>query len=330
MHGSSPLERLLDASIVLSFDRTGFRRHARRFTPLDVRLAGKVAVVTGASSGIGLATAAGLAALGASVRMVCRDEARGRAAVEAVRAATPGADLRLDLLDVSDLDALRGYARSLADPVVDVLVHNAGVLLPARGLTAQGLERTFATHVAGPWLLTHLLADRLRRPGGRVIFVSSGGMYTARLSLADLGWAQRPWDGVAAYAQTKRMQVVAAELLAARLGPGGLQVHSMHPGWADTPAVRTALPHFWRLTRRILRTPAQGADTVVWLSAAEPPPPSGFWFDRGLRSTHLAPWTRESAAEREGLRALLDSLRGAPPGPRAAAASAGGACPPTA
>lgn len=314
MDPRSPGERLLDASIVLSFDRTGFRRHARRFAPLKARLDGKVVLVTGASSGIGLAAAAGLAALGASVRLVCRDPGRGRAALEAVRADAPGADLRLDLLDVSDLDAVRTYARALADPVVDVLVHNAGVLLPERGLTAQGLERTFATHLAGPWLLTHLLADRLRRPGGRVVWVSSGGMYGARLSLADPTWAARPWDGVAAYAQTKRMQVVAAELLAGRWAAEGVQVHSMHPGWADTPAVRTALPRFWRLTRRILRTPAEGADTVVWLAAAEPPPPSGFWFDRAPRPTHLLPWTREAPAEREALRALLDSAAGLAPG----------------
>lgn len=313
----SLLDAALDASIVFSFDRTGFRRHARSFVPgdLDVRLDGAVCLVTGANSGIGLATTRALAARGAAVRLLCRREAAGREALEAIAAETGNRDLRLDLLDVSDLATVRRYAAALPDPRVDVLVHNAGVLPAAREVTPDGLERTFATHVAGPWALTLALEERLRRAApGRVIFVSSGGMYTQRLSLDDVDWRRRPYDGVTAYAQTKRMQVVLAELLAERWRGQGIVVHAMHPGWADTPAVRSSLPRFWRLTRRILRTPEEGADTVVWLAAArEAAERTGeLWFDRRPRPTHLLRRTREDPADRAALLEACARLTGAP------------------
>jgi hypothetical protein len=151
------------------------------------------------------------------------------------------------------------------------------------------------------------------------MFVASGGMYTQRLSLDDSEWQRRPYDGVAAYAQTKRMQVVLAELLAEELPRARITVSSMHPGWADTPAVRSSLPRFWKTMQRRLRTPAEGADTVIWLaaSAAARGRSGRFWFDRRPRSTHLLPWTRESRADRDALLALC---RAAAETPGAAAA----------
>lgn len=307
------VDRLLDASIVFSFDRTGFARHARKFEggdPEPVR-SGRVIVVTGASTGLGLASAQRLAALGFRVRLVCRDAVRGAGAMRLIRESVPQADLALDLVDVSDLEAVNRYAGVLDEEALDGLVHNAGLLPHERRLSAQGLETTFATHVAGPWLLTHLLEERLRRrPGSRVIFVSSGGMYSVKLSLDDLDWSQRPYDGVHAYAMTKRMQVVIAAELARRLVPG-VHVYSMHPGWADTAAVRTALPGFWRLTRRILRSPDQGADTIVWLAATGVPPAGGgFWFDRHEVPAHLTSRTRESDEDRTALVDLLGRVTG--------------------
>jgi NAD(P)-dependent dehydrogenase (short-subunit alcohol dehydrogenase family) len=106
------------------------------------------------------------------------------------------------------------------------------------------------------------------------------------------------------------MHVVLADSLAAQLEFSGICVNAMHPGWADTPAVRTSLPRFWSLLRRVLRTPAEGADTVVWLAAS--PAARGqtgrFWFDRQPRSTHLLPWTRETSAQRQALRRLCERL----------------------
>jgi len=300
---------LLDASILFSFDRSGFRRHARSFAPadLDVDLAGRVCLVTGANSGIGFETSRALAERGATVWMLCRDRKRGEHALAEIRRATRSQRVHLVLLDVSDPAAVRRFARDFASPRVDVLVHNAGVLPPGRQVATDGHEITLATHVLGPWRLTRALLPRLRASkDARVVFVSSGGMYTQRLSLDDCEWQRRPYDGVAAYAQTKRMQVVLAELLAEELGTEGVTISAMHPGWADTPAVRSSLPRFWSLMRHRLRTPAEGADTVVWLAASTAARDrSGlFWFDRQPRSTHLLPWTRESASDRSALREL--------------------------
>jgi len=307
------MSRLLDASVLLSFDRTGYRRHAAAFDPTDLQvdLAGRVCLVTGANSGIGFETSLALAARGGRVWMLCRNRKRGLAAVREVRARTESRRVQLGVVDVSDAASIRRFVRGLKAPVVDVLVHNAGVLPDVRTESADGHELTFATHVLGPWLLTRLLRSRLRKSrDARVVFVASGGMYTQRLSLRDWAWRTRPYDGVVAYAQTKRMQVVLAELLAAELKGSRICVNAMHPGWADTPAVRTSLPRFWNLMRRVLRTPAEGADTVVWLAAS--PAARGetgrFWFDRQARSTHLLPWTRERRQQRQALRKLCERL----------------------
>jgi hypothetical protein len=104
------------------------------------------------------------------------------------------------------------------------------------------------------------------------------------------------------------MQVVLAEVFADELPAERITVSAMHPGWADTPAVRSSLPRFWNTMQRRLRTPAEGADTVIWLAASRAARgQSGrFWFDRQPRSAHLLPWTRESSAERAALRDLCE------------------------
>lgn len=309
--------RALDASIYFSFDRSGYERHARDFDPADLAadLAGRRVLVTGANSGLGKAAAHALAHLGAEVWLLCRSAERGRRARADLAAATGRDDARLELVDLADLDSVRALAQRLGSTPVAALVHNAGALLPERRLTAAGLEVTWATHVVGPFLLTRLLLPNLRAAGAaRVVFVTSGGMYTQRLDLADLAWAERDFDGTAAYAQAKRAQVALTGQWAERLagagetgepeaGAGVVTVNAMHPGWADTPGVRQALPRFWRFTRDRLRTPRQGADTIVWLVAAArlAGANGGLYFDRRRVPEHLLPWTRDSAEERREL-----------------------------
>ena len=137
----------------------------------------------------------------------------------------------------------------------------------------------------------------------RVINVSSGGMYTQKLAADDLQFERGTFDGTTAYARTKRAQVVLTELWAQRLQSAGVMVHSMHPGWADTPGLRASLPRFYRATQFLLRTPEQGADTIVWLGAAPEPAQrsGGFWHDRRERTTHMVPRTTESDADRNEL-----------------------------
>jgi NAD(P)-dependent dehydrogenase (short-subunit alcohol dehydrogenase family) len=302
-------ERLLDRTVLFSFDRTGFHLHRRHYDSkdVDVSLRGKIALVTGASSGIGLATALGLAQRGAQVWLLCRDRERGRRAVEQLQRESANEQVHLALVDIAEPDGVRRFAEGFEPSRVDILVHNAGLLPRTKLVNSQGLEQTFATHVIGPLVLTWALAPKLSAaPEARVLFVSSGGMYTQRLRLEDLDWRQRPYDGVVAYAQTKRMQVVLAELLAERFADSTVRVNAMHPGWADTKAVRTSLPRFWAVTRRILRSAEQGADTAVWASVC--PRLTGesgrFWFDRDARPTHLLPWTRETPGERARFWAL--------------------------
>jgi NAD(P)-dependent dehydrogenase (short-subunit alcohol dehydrogenase family) len=309
----SLLSRVLDATIVLSFDRTGYRRHAASFRPadLDADLTGRVGVVTGANSGIGKATSRALAERGAEVFLLCRSEERGRAALGELREATGSRRLRLVTVDVAEPDSVRRAVRAIGAERVHVLVNNAAVLPDERGENSLGVETTFATNVLGPHLLTRLLEPRLRAAGhARVVNVSSGGMYGRRLRLDDWNWKKRPFDGVVAYAEAKRALVVLTEVWAQRLRGCGVTVNAMHPGWADTPAVRTSLPRFRKAMQGRLRTPEEGADTVIWMAVC--PRLEGetgrFYFDREPRSTHLVPWTKEEPRDRRRLMRLLDRL----------------------
>ena len=305
------LSRIVDPTIALSFDRTGFRIHALTFDPsdFDVDLSGRRCLVTGGNSGLGYETALALARLGGTVVLLCRNAERGAAAAGAIRTATGNPHVSVEALDVASLASVRMVAARLRSEPVDVLIHNAGLLPAERVETADGLELTFATHVVGPFLLTAMLRDALvASRDGRVIWVSSGGMYTQKLDLGDVGWRTRPYDGVKAYAETKRAQVVLSELWAEELRGSGVVVNAMHPGWADTPGVRTSLPGFHRIARSLLRTPAEGADTIVWLAAsARGREHTGrFFLDRTPRRTHFLPFTRERVEERAALWCLCE------------------------
>jgi dehydrogenase/reductase SDR family member 12 len=267
--------------------------------------------VTGGNARLGRATAEALATRGASVQLLCRDAVRGETARDEIRRSTGNRRVELAVVDVSDLASIRRWVDEARLSAVHVLVHNAGLLPSRRTLTADGLELTLATHVVGPHLLTSLLDTPLQTDGdARVIFVSSGGMYTQRLDLEDLLWERRDYDGVIAYARTKRMQVVLAEQWARAFASTAVSVYAMHPGWADTAGVRTSLPLFHRITRPLLRNAEQGADTIVWLAVRQPAPaPSGgFWFDRQARAKHYLPWTREDPAAGEALWAECQRL----------------------
>ena len=306
------LSRVVDPLILPSFDRTGFRIHSLTFQAedLDVDLAGRRCLVTGANSGIGYETALALADLGAEVVLLCRNRTRGEQAAQEIRETTGNSRVFTESVDMSDLGSIRAAAQRLSSGSIDVLVHNAGVLPDERIETGDGLESTFATHVAGPHLLTRLLRGDLEKSSdGRVIWVSSGGMYTRRLNLRDPDWNERDYDGVIAYAETKRAQVVLAELWAEELRGSSVVVNSMHPGWADTPSVKNSLPRFHRITRQILRTPTEGADSVVWMAACPSARLStgSFFFDRKKRRTHLLSLTRETEQDRRALWNLCET-----------------------
>ena len=307
---ASLVDTLLDRTVVPGYTRIGpaVRRHLSTWPedPPPDALAGSRVLVTGASSGLGIATAEGLAALGAEVVLVVRDTDKAARVVRQIQGRHPLA--RLDVLrcDVGDLDDVRRFAGEL-EGRVDVLVHNAGVMPPERTESPQGHELSMAVHVLGPVLMTELLADRMR--GGRVVFVTSGGMYAQKLRDDDPEYLDGDYSPTTAYARSKRAQVELLPLLERRWDR--IDVHATHPGWADTPGVADSLPTFRRLTGPLLRDAEGGADTTVWLAATQPAPRGGqLWHDRRPRPTQLLPTTRTGAVEREGLWAWVAEQAG--------------------
>ncbi len=296
-------DQLLELSVAPSFTRIGpaVRSRLDRWAPLDsYDLTGRVVVLTGPTSGLGLAAARRLAGMGASLVLLGRDRAR----TEAVRASLPrgtGAPPHTVVVaDMSDLSAVRHAGQQIADqrPVIDVLVHNAGALSARRTVTAEGVETTVAAQVVGPFLLTSMLLDQLRNAApGRVLTMSSGGMYASGLRVAALQMPESDYRGAEQYARAKRAQVTLNQMWAQRWGEGSVRFHAVHPGWADTPGVRSSLPTFRRVTQPLLRSAEDGADTLVWLAAdaGAPQETSGqFWLDRRPRAVHRLPTTRRT------------------------------------
>ncbi len=283
------LDAFLDRTVVASFDRTGFERHARAFTAGPWReLSGSRVLVTGGTAGIGLAAARGLAECGAHPVLWGRREETGRVAADEV-----GGDFCS--VDLADLEAVRQAAWQVEGSLSGILL-NAGAMPLERRLSPQGHEQMWASQVLGHLLLLRILKARgLLGSTTRVVWVASGGMYLQPLDLSDLTW-ERGYRRHTVYANAKRAQVMLACHLAT-LWPE-VPMASMHPGWVETSAVALSMPVFFRLTRPILRTPAQGADTAVWWLACEEAQASGrFWFDRAAVTEHLGRRTRRSDAD---------------------------------
>jgi NAD(P)-dependent dehydrogenase (short-subunit alcohol dehydrogenase family) len=299
----SVVDQMLELAIAPSWSRVGYDIRRRMFdwdASALPRLDGRVVVLTGFTSGIGRATASMLGSLGATLHLVGRDTGRVASVSEQLR--DEGIDVTTSIADLADLDAVRRIATEIVEqhPSIDVLIHNAGALSRSYTTSAQGYETTVAAQVLGPFLLTTLLLEPLRAAHGRVLTVASGGMYAERLSVADLEMTPDAYDGVRAYARAKRAQVELTREWTRR-NDDTVSFHTMHPGWADTPGVVESLPTFHRITRPLLRDPAAGADTLVWLAAIEASDlgeSGGFWLDRRRRSISKVPWTDTPAGER--------------------------------
>jgi NAD(P)-dependent dehydrogenase (short-subunit alcohol dehydrogenase family) len=225
-----------------------------------------------------------------------------------LRGRVPGATLQVLRCDLADLEDVRRAAADAPDRI-DVLVHNAGVMPPQRTESPQGHELSMAVHVLGPVLMTELLRPALR--GARVVLVTSGGMYAQRLRADDPEYRRGEYSPTTAYARSKRAQVELLPVLDARWHDDGIAVHAMHPGWADTPGVVDSLPTFHKVTGPFLRDAEQGADTTVWLAAAQPPPePGRLWMDRRVRPVHLLRRTRPEEGDVDAIWAWVRKTTG--------------------
>ncbi len=299
---SGIVDSALEAPIVPSFTRIGYlvRKQLEGWASLEsYDLNGKVVVLTGATSGLGRAAAERIASAGATLVVVGRSASRNDDVVADLIAATGNPDITQAPADMGELDQVR----ELADHVLanhdrlDVLIHNAGALTAKRTDASSGIEATVASQVLGPFLLTSLLLDRLAATeDSRVLTMSSGGMYTAGLTVSRLQMDAADYKGAEQYARAKRAQVTLNEMWADRHGAKGIRFHALHPGWADTPGVDDALPGFSKIMGPLLRTPDEGADTLVWLAADDVALETngGFWHDRVNRSIHKLPTTRKT------------------------------------
>jgi NAD(P)-dependent dehydrogenase (short-subunit alcohol dehydrogenase family) len=235
-------------------------------------MTGKTVLVTGGTGGIGLATAAGLAGLGARVGIVGRDQQRADAAAERLRRAAGEVDVFT--ADVASQRQVRRLAEQVlaAYPRLDVLVNNVGGYWATRHETEDGLERTFAVNHLAPFLLTNLLLDRLRSSApARVVTVSSGAQSMGRIDFDDL-MGDRSYNGQRAYNQSKLANVMFTFELARRLEGTGVTATVLHPGVVRTSFGQEDSGRWMRLmlpvARPFMKSPEEGAATSIHLASS--------------------------------------------------------------
>uniref|UniRef100_K3WV86 Ketoreductase domain-containing protein n=1 Tax=Globisporangium ultimum (strain ATCC 200006 / CBS 805.95 / DAOM BR144) TaxID=431595 RepID=K3WV86_GLOUD len=264
-------------------------------------LAGKHYMVTGANAGIGFAIAEELAKRRANVHMVCRDAGRAEAArtdiVERAKAAgVSEPHVHVHLADIDSMESVRALADKYATDhsALHGLINNAGSLFNDEIKAKGGREMTMAIALGGSFLLTGLLLPLLKNaPHGRVVNVSSGGQYLINLDRNDYLGEQRTgeaYNGTAAYALAKRVQVELTKRWAVEPRAQGVSFHSMHPGWVVTPGATATISDFTNKHKHMMRDMHQGADTAVWLAIADEPATAKnghFWFDREEARTDM-------------------------------------------
>ncbi len=310
------VDALLEVSVIGSFSRIGptIRRGLFGWVPpREDALAGRTVLITGPTSGLGRAAAEATAALGARVVLVGRSEERLARCRDELALAHGEDRFPIVIADMGSLASVRAAVERIlaTEERMDVLIDNAGAIHPERTVGPDGIEATFSVLAVTPFALEAGLLPLLRRtPGARVIAVTSGGMYTQALDLDDIEFRRGPYSGPRAYARAKRAQVALVREWARRLRGDGIAFTAMHPGWANTPGIAATLPGFFRVMRPLLRTPAEGIDTITWLAThPDPGSTSGrLYLDRAPRPFDRVPGTRMTAGDRRRAWAMIAKL----------------------
>ena len=248
------------------------------------RLQNRVALVTGANTGIGQVTARRLCEMGAHVFVACRNAASGQAAVDAIRAAVAGAQIELLPLDLGDLQSVRACASAFLqrDLPLHLLINNAG-LAGAKGKTASGFEMAFGTNHMGHFLLTQLLLDRIKQAApARIVTVSSRAHYRASgLDWAALRETTASTVGLVEYNNSKLANALFSAELARRLAGTGVAAYSLHPGVVATDVWREIpRPFRWLLKLGMISVEQGAATTMYCATAAECAGESGLYYDK--------------------------------------------------
>src|SRR5260221_3589654 len=233
----------------------------------------RVVVVTGANTGIGFATALDLAKQGAQMCLVCRDAERGRAAQNAIGEVAASPPL-LFLADLSLQHGVRELAAALHQrlPRIDVLINNAGAAFATREVTADGIERTFATNHLAPFLLTNLVLDLIRKSPGEARIVNlTAGIPVRRASFLENLQGEKHYSQFSAYRSSKVSNILFTYELARRLHGTNITVNCVHPGPVRTDFTRNAggtLQRLSKILRLIMKSPEAGARTPVYLAVS--------------------------------------------------------------
>ena len=243
-----------------------------------IDLSGTVAVVTGASGGLGEETARALAEKGAHVVLTARNLPKGHAVAAAIRAAAGNARVEVDELDLSSLASVRAFAERFlgGHDKLHVLVNNAGVMACPFAKTAEGFELQLGTNHVGHFLLTCLLMPALRNGApSRVVCLSSRGHHASPVVFDDLHFARRPYDKWLSYGQSKTANVLFAVELERRLGSAGVHAYAVHPGVIATELARHLVPEDLELLSKRMprgqlrfKSVAAGAATTVYAATA--------------------------------------------------------------
>jgi NAD(P)-dependent dehydrogenase (short-subunit alcohol dehydrogenase family) len=244
-------------------------------SPLNTSMQGKICLITGANSGIGKATALGLAQMGATVVMVCRDRTKGETAQAEIKAKSGNTAVDLLLADLASLQSVRQLAQDFKQRYahLHVLINNAGVNVLRRRETVDGYEMTFAVNYLAPFLLTNLLLDVLKASApSRIVNVSSGAHETAKLNMQDLQ-AEQHYGFMRVYGQSKLALIMFTYELARKLQGTGVTVNCLHPGFVATNIGQSGLnPALAAVAKVIVSSmgisPENGAKTSIYLATS--------------------------------------------------------------